>query len=110
LQPNLLVVDMEKIANNTMFSNMTSERTTAFAQDDKAPATAILHLNILDAKQLRTTDKNDPFVTITLGPSSTKTMVKKKSANPTWNEKFHLPIYNWDHPNILILRVHDRYI
>jgi hypothetical protein len=32
LQPNLLVVDMEKIANNAMFSNMTSERTTAFAQ------------------------------------------------------------------------------
>ncbi|CAM6033293.1 unnamed protein product [Sphagnum compactum] len=107
VEPNLLVVDMEKIANNAMFSNMTSEQRTAFAQDDKAPATAILHLDILDAKQLRTTDKNDPFVTIALGSSSKKTTVKKKSANPTWNEKFHLPIYNWDHPNILKMRVHD---
>jgi Ca2+-dependent lipid-binding protein len=72
----------------------------------------MVHVKVLDAKNLRIADRNgfsDPYVKVSLGlQGSKKTAVKSKNLNPIWNEEFQFPISSWDLPNILVLHVLDK--
>lgn len=82
------------------------------ADSDKLTDTGILKLEILNAEDLISHDRNgksDPFVKVKVdGATAFKSKVIKKNLNPTWNEKcnllipsrarskFILEIYDWD--------------
>ncbi|KAH9544345.1 hypothetical protein CY35_13G114600 [Sphagnum magellanicum] len=112
LEPNMLVVNLEMLANSAAFLNPRAEQAVASTHDNKSPPIAMVHVKVLDAKNLRIADMNgfsDPYVKVSLGlQGSKKTAVKSKNLNPIWNEEFQFPISSWDLPNILVLHVLDK--
>ncbi|XP_010501014.1 PREDICTED: C2 domain-containing protein At1g53590 [Camelina sativa] len=102
VQPNMLVVDMEK------FVSPKSENW--FFVDEKEPVAHVL-VEVFEASDVKPSDLNgfaDPYVKGKLGSYRFKTKIQKKTLSPKWNEEFKIPIFTWDSPSILNIEVRDK--
>ncbi|XP_024532167.1 C2 domain-containing protein At1g53590 isoform X2 [Selaginella moellendorffii] len=106
VKPNMLVINVEKIAN----SWATSEYAT-LPSAESAPPVAVAVVEILEATQLKPADVNglaDPFVKGVLNTNRFKTSIKWKTLNPKWREVFRLPIRSWEIQNRMMFHVRDK--
>nr|XP_011465558.1 PREDICTED: C2 domain-containing protein At1g53590 isoform X1 [Fragaria vesca subsp. vesca] len=102
IQPNMLVVDMEKFT--------TPEEENWFSVDEKEPV-AHLKVEVIEASDMKVSDLNgfaDPYVKGQFGVYQFKTKIQKKTLTPKWFEEFKIPIITWDSPNVLAIEVHDK--
>ncbi|XP_010462258.1 PREDICTED: C2 domain-containing protein At1g53590 [Camelina sativa] len=102
VQPNMLVVDMEK------FVSPKSENW--FFVDEKEPVAHVL-VEVFEASDVKPSDLNgfaDPYVKGKLGSYRFKTKIQKKTLSPKWHEEFKIPIFTWDSPSILNIEVRDK--
>ncbi|KAH0448349.1 hypothetical protein IEQ34_022149 [Dendrobium chrysotoxum] len=102
VQPNMLVIDVEK------FVSTPSE--SWFSVYEKPPI-AYVKLEIIEAADMKPSDLNglaDPYVKAHLGNSRIRTKIHKKTLSPKWFEEFKIPISSWEVPNILSLEVRDK--
>eukprot|EP00850_Spirogloea_muscicola_P008117 SM000042S15384 [mRNA] locus=s42:679825:684315:- [translate_table: standard] len=71
---------------------------------------AFLLLEILRADNLRAADRrgsSDPYVKGSVDVVKFQTSIKKSTLTPSWMEDFRVPIYHWNEPTVLRLRVVD---
>ncbi|KAL5564702.1 hypothetical protein UlMin_027866 [Ulmus minor] len=102
VEPNMLVVDMEKFVSPNQES--------WFSVYEKEPL-AYLKVEVVEAADMKPSDLNglaDPFVKGQFGPYRFKTKIKRKTLNPKWHEEFKIPIITWEAPNILALEIRDK--
>ncbi|KAF8413583.1 hypothetical protein HHK36_001574 [Tetracentron sinense] len=102
VEPNMLVVDMEKFA---------SEPTGSWFSVDEKETIAYAKVEVIEAADLKPSDLNglaDPYVKGQLGPYRFRTKTQKKTLAPKWQEEFKIPICTWDSPNVLVLEVRDK--
>ncbi|XP_020575196.1 C2 domain-containing protein At1g53590-like [Phalaenopsis equestris] len=102
VQPNMLVIDVEK------FVSAPSE--SWFSVYEKPPI-AYVKLEIIEATDMKPSDLNglsDPYVKGHLYNYRFRTKVHKKTLSPKWFEEFKIPISSWEVPNILYLEVCDK--
>ncbi|XP_022854019.1 C2 domain-containing protein At1g53590-like isoform X3 [Olea europaea var. sylvestris] len=102
VQPNMLVVDVEKFAS--------PEQGNWFSIDAKDPI-AYAIVEILEGANMKPSDLNglaDPYVKGQLGPYRFRTKTQKKNLSPKWYEEFKIPICTWESPNVLIIEVRDK--
>ncbi|CAM6013078.1 unnamed protein product [Sphagnum balticum] len=113
VEPNMLVVDVEKLVSELMFPPPPSQQPKQadwFHMEEKPPVATVV-LEILEAAALRSADFNglsDPFVKGTLSCKKFSTKIIWKTLNPKWDEKFELPIASWELPNLLLLHIFDK--
>ncbi|KAH8935387.1 hypothetical protein BDL97_17G024500 [Sphagnum fallax] len=127
VEPNMLVVDVEKLVSELMFPAPPSQQPKQedalglskvllgaaadwFQMEEKPPVATVV-LEILEAAALRSADFNglsDPFVEGTLSTKKFSTKIIWKTLNPKWDEKFELPIASWELPNLLLLQIFDK--
>ncbi|KAL3503040.1 hypothetical protein ACH5RR_037489 [Cinchona calisaya] len=102
VEPNMLVVDVEKFASPGGES--------WFSVDEKEPvANAIVE--VIEAAELKPSDLNglaDPYVKGQLGPYRFRTKTLKRMLTPKWHEEFKVPICTWESPNVLAIEVRDK--
>ncbi|KAF3442294.1 hypothetical protein FNV43_RR16210 [Rhamnella rubrinervis] len=102
VEPNMLVVDMEK------FVSPNAENW--FSVDEKEPV-ACVRLEVIEASCMKPSDLNglaDPYVKGQLGPFRFKTKIQRKTLDPKWHEEFKIPIVSWEVPNMLSIEVRDK--
>ncbi|CAF2057101.1 unnamed protein product [Brassica oleracea var. botrytis] len=102
VQPNMLVVDMEKFVS--------PKPENWFFVDEKEPVAHVL-VEVVEASDVKPSDLNglaDPYVRGKLGAYRFKTDIKRKTLSPTWQEEFKIPIFTWDSPSILNVEVKDK--
>lgn len=102
VEPNLLVVDVEKFASENP--------ETWFTVDEKLPI-AFVKLEIVEAADMQPSDLNglaDPYVKGQLGPYRFRTKIRTKTLTPKWHEEFKIPISSWEAPNVLVISVYDK--
>ncbi|PIN16651.1 hypothetical protein CDL12_10697 [Handroanthus impetiginosus] len=102
VEPNMLVVDVEKFAS--------PQPENWFTVDAKEPI-AYAIVEVLEAAQMKPSDLNglaDPYVKGQLGPYRFRTKTQKKTLAPKWNEEFKVPICTWESQNMLIIEVRDK--
>ncbi|KAL5731801.1 acetolactate synthase [Ranunculus cassubicifolius] len=102
VEPNMLVVDMEKFVSPTAESWFTIYEKEAIAY---------VKVEVIEGANMKPSDPNglaDPYVKGNLGPYRFTTKVQKKTLNPKWQEEFRIPICTWDSPNVLVLQVRDK--
>ncbi|CAH8359575.1 unnamed protein product [Eruca vesicaria subsp. sativa] len=103
VEPNMLVVDMEKFVSPQSGENW-------FFVDEKEPVAHAL-VEVVEASDVKPSDLNglsDPYVKGQLGAYRFKTKILKKTLSPKWQEEFKIPILTWDSPNILNIEVQDK--
>lgn len=104
VEPNMLVVDMEKFVSP-------QQEESWFSIDAKEPIAHVI-LEVLEAEDLKPADLNglsDPYVKGHLGPYRFKTRTQKKTLAPQWQEEFKIPVCSWESPNdMLNIDVCDR--
>ncbi|KAF8025988.1 hypothetical protein BT93_F2731 [Corymbia citriodora subsp. variegata] len=102
VEPNMLVVDVEKFAGPP-------SQESWFSIDVKAVAYA--KVEIIEGTEMKPSDLNglaDPYVKGQMGRYRFKTKIQKKTLAPKWLEEFKIPILMWDSPNILNFEVCDK--
>ncbi|KAI4342445.1 hypothetical protein MLD38_027072 [Melastoma candidum] len=102
VEPNMLVVDMEKFVE--------PQKGNWFSVDVKDPV-AHARVEIIEAADMKPSDLNglaDPYVKGQMGPYRFKTKIQRKTLSPKWMEEFKIPIVTWESPNILNLEVYDK--
>ncbi|XP_010918930.1 C2 domain-containing protein At1g53590 isoform X1 [Elaeis guineensis] len=102
VEPNMLVVDVEKFAS--------VPREIWFSVEEKHPI-AFAKVEIIEATEVKPSDSNglaDPYVKGQLGPYRFRTEIQKKTLAPKWLEEFKIPISSWATPNILVLEILDK--
>ncbi|TXG66636.1 hypothetical protein EZV62_007911 [Acer yangbiense] len=102
VEPNMLVVDVEKFAS--------PESENWFSVDVKEPV-AYAKVEVVEASDMKPSDLNglaDPYVKGQLGPYRFRTKTHKKTLTPKWHEEFKIPICTWESPNILLIEVRDK--
>ncbi|KAL6283336.1 hypothetical protein ACE6H2_014265 [Prunus campanulata] len=102
VEPNMLVVDMEK------FVSPKSE--IWFSVNEKEPL-AHAKVEVIEASDMKASDLNgfsDPYVKGQLGLYRFRTKIQKKTLAPKWREEFKIPIITWESPNILAIEVRDK--
>ncbi|KAL2483486.1 C2 domain-containing protein [Forsythia ovata] len=102
VQPNMLVVDVEKFAS--------PQPENWFSIDAKEPI-AYAIVEVLEAADMKPSDLNglaDPYVKGQLGPYRFRTKIQKKNLSPKWYEPFKIPICSWESPNVLNIEVRDK--
>ncbi|KAF2314463.1 hypothetical protein GH714_026734 [Hevea brasiliensis] len=102
VQPNMLVVDVEKFAS--------AEPESWFSVDEKQPI-AYAKVEVVEASDMKPSDLNglaDPYVKGQLGPYKFRTKIQRKTLAPKWHEEFNIPICTWDLPNVLAIEVRDK--
>ncbi|KAG0461180.1 hypothetical protein HPP92_021477 [Vanilla planifolia] len=99
VEPNMLVVDIEKFAS--------AARENWFTVDVKSPV-AFAQVEIVEAKELQPSDSNDLanlYVRGHLGPYRFQTKIQEKTVSPKWHEVFKIPITSWEACNNLVIEV-----
>ncbi|XP_015581456.1 C2 domain-containing protein At1g53590 isoform X2 [Ricinus communis] len=102
VQPNMLVVDMEKFAS--------PKPENWFSVDEKEPI-AYVKVEVMEATDMKPSDLNglaDPYVKGQLGSYKFRTKIQRKTLAPKWQEEFKIPICTWDSPNVLVIEVRDK--
>ncbi|KAL3508821.1 hypothetical protein ACH5RR_028222 [Cinchona calisaya] len=102
VEPNMLVVDMEKFAS--------PEQESWFTIDEKEPVAHAI-VEVIEAADMKPSDLNglaDPYVKGQLGPYGFRTKTQKRTLAPKWYEEFKLPICTWESPNVLAIEVLDK--
>lgn len=102
VEPNMLVVDMEKFVS--------PQQEPWFSVEEKDPI-AYAIVEVIDAADLKSADLNglsDPYVKGQLGPYRFRTKTQKKTLFPKWHEEFKVPICSWESPNELDIEVGDK--
>ncbi|WCJ32358.1 Calcium-dependent lipid-binding (CaLB domain) family protein [Euphorbia peplus] len=102
VQPNMLVVDMEKFAS--------AEPEDWFSVDEKDPI-AYVNVEVVEASEMKPSDMNglaDPYVKGQLGPYKFRTKIQRKTLAPKWLEQFRIPVCTWESPNLLVIEVRDK--
>ncbi|XP_060209424.1 C2 domain-containing protein At1g53590-like [Lycium barbarum] len=97
VEPNMLVVDMEKFVSPQPDESW-------FSVDAKEPIAYVI-LEVLEAEDLKPADLNglaDPYVKGHLGPYRFKTKTQKKTLSPQWQEEFKIPVCSWESPNNML--------
>ncbi|MCD7458812.1 hypothetical protein HAX54_039278 [Datura stramonium] len=97
VEPNMLVVDMEKFVSP-------QPEESWFSVDAKEPIAHVI-LEVLEAEDLKPADLNglsDPYVKGHLGPYRFKTKTQKKTLAPQWQEEFKIPVCSWEPPNNML--------
>ncbi|KAI3969675.1 hypothetical protein MKX01_020236 [Papaver californicum] len=102
VEPNMLVVDMEKFVS--------SPPGDWFSVDEKDPV-AYAELQIIEAAEIKPSDMNglsDPYVNGQCGSFKFQTKVQKKTLTPKWLEDFKIPIFSWESSNLISMEVRDK--
>ncbi|XP_017642310.1 C2 domain-containing protein At1g53590 isoform X1 [Gossypium arboreum] len=102
VEPNMLVVDVEKFAS-PIPENW-------FSVNEKQPI-AHAKVEVIEGSDMKPSDLNglaDPYVKGTLGPYRFRTKTQKKTLSPKWHEEFMIPVCSWEAPNVLIIEVRDK--
>ncbi|MQM06166.1 hypothetical protein Taro_038984 [Colocasia esculenta] len=102
VEPNMLVVDVEKFVS--------SPAEGWFSMYEKS-AIAYVKLELLEAADMKPSDLNglaDPYVKGHLGPYRFQTKIQRKTLTPKWLEEFLIPITSWESANKLVLDVRDK--
>ncbi|RWR97397.1 C2 domain-containing protein [Cinnamomum micranthum f. kanehirae] len=102
VEPNMLVVDVEKFASTSPenWFSMLEKQAIAFAK-----------VEVIEAADMKAADLNglsDPYVKGKLGTYQFRTKIQKKTLAPKWQEEFKIPIHTWESPNVLLLEVFDK--
>ncbi|KAG8386679.1 hypothetical protein BUALT_Bualt03G0174100 [Buddleja alternifolia] len=103
VEPNMLVVDVEKFAQPESSENW-------FSVNAKDPIAHAI-VEVLEAAEMKPSDMNglaDPYVKGRLGPYKFRTKTQKKILTPKWHEEFKIPICTWESQNILVIEVRDK--
>ncbi|XVE63261.1 hypothetical protein DITRI_Ditri07aG0005900 [Diplodiscus trichospermus] len=102
VEPNMLVVDVQKFAS--------PHPENWFSVEEKQPL-AHAKVEVIEASDMKPSDLNglaDPYVKGQLGPYRFRTKTHKKTLSPKWHEEFMIPVCTWETPNILIIEVRDK--
>ncbi|XP_059661372.1 C2 domain-containing protein At1g53590-like [Cornus florida] len=102
VEPNMLVVDMEKFAS--------PQPENWFSVDEKEPI-AYGIIEVVEGADMKPSNSNglaDPYLKGKLGPYRFRTKTRKKTLAPKWHEEFKIPIFSWDSPNVLTIEVRDK--
>ncbi|KAB1216165.1 hypothetical protein CJ030_MR4G011982 [Morella rubra] len=102
VEPNMLVVDMEKFVS--------PQPESWFSVNEKVPI-AYAKVEVVEASDMKPSDLNglaDPYVKGQLGPYRFRTKTQRKTLAPKWHEEFKIPIVTWDSPNMLAIEVCDK--
>ncbi|KAK6229183.1 hypothetical protein SCA6_018134 [Theobroma cacao] len=102
VEPNMLVVDVEKFA--------APQPENWFSVDEKQPL-AYAKVEVIEASDMKPSDLNglaDPYVKGQLGPYRFRTKTHKKTLSPKWHEEFKIPVGTWETPNVLMIEVRDK--
>ncbi|XVE52975.1 hypothetical protein DITRI_Ditri02bG0167600 [Diplodiscus trichospermus] len=102
VEPNMLVVDVEKFAS--------PQPENWFSVDEKQPL-AHAKVEIIEGSDMKPSDLNglaDPYVKGQLGPYRFRTKTNKKTLSPKWYEEFMIPVCSWEAPNVLNIEVRDK--
>ncbi|GAV78687.1 C2 domain-containing protein [Cephalotus follicularis] len=102
VEPNMLVVDVEKFAS--------PQQESWFSVDEKEPV-AYAKVEVIEASEMKPSDLNglaDPYVKGQLGPYRFRSRTQKKTLTPKWQEEFKIPICTWESPNLLVIQVCDK--
>lgn len=109
VEPNMLVLNVERlVASRT--NSMPSSMGDWFEVQEKDP-TALIHLEILEAMDLKPSDMNglaDPFIRGAFSGFRFTTKIQKKTLKPKWQQEFKIPIASWDLSTLLLLHVIDK--
>lgn len=102
VEPNMLVVDVEKFVS--------PQPESWFSVDEKDPV-AYAKIVVVEASDMKPSDLNglaDPYVKGRLGGYRFKTKIQKKTLSPKWQEEFKIPILTWESSNMLVIEVRDK--
>ncbi|KAF5460101.1 hypothetical protein F2P56_019995 [Juglans regia] len=102
VEPNMLVVDMEKFAS--------PQSEGWFSVDEKEPV-AYARVEVIEGSDMKPSDPNglaDPYVKGQLGTYRFRTKIQKKTLAPKWHEEFKIPIFTWESANMLCIEVRDK--
>ncbi|TQD90263.1 hypothetical protein C1H46_024180 [Malus baccata] len=102
VEPNMLVVDMEKFVS--------PKQESWFSVNEKE-ALAHVKVEVIEASDVKAADLNgfsDPYAKGQLGLYRFRTKIQKKTLSPKWHEEFKIPILTWDAPNVLAIEVCDK--
>ncbi|KAL3613738.1 hypothetical protein CASFOL_041812 [Castilleja foliolosa] len=100
VEPNMLVVDVEKFAS--------PQSENWFSVDAKEPI-AHVTVEVLEASEMKPSNGlADPYVKGQLGPYRFRTKTQKRTLSPKWREEFKIPICSWESENMLLIEVRDK--
>nr|XP_011465556.1 PREDICTED: C2 domain-containing protein At1g53590 isoform X3 [Fragaria vesca subsp. vesca] len=102
VEPNMLVVDMEKFVS--------PQQESWFSVNEKDPLGHV-RVEVIEASDIKAADLNglsDPYVKGHLGLYRFRTKVQKKTVAPKWQEEFKIPIITWDSASVLSFEVRDK--
>ncbi|RDX66676.1 C2 domain-containing protein, partial [Mucuna pruriens] len=105
VEPNMLVVDVEKFVS--------PQPESWFKVDEKDPV-AYAKVEVIEASEMKPSDLNDvsgladPYVKGHIGGYRFRTKIQKKTLAPKWHEEFKVPIIAWETDNTLIIAVRDK--
>ncbi|XP_044473476.1 C2 domain-containing protein At1g53590-like isoform X2 [Mangifera indica] len=102
VEPNMLVVDMEKFAS--------PQPEHWFSVNVKEPVAHAI-VEVVEASDMKPSDFNglaDPYVKGQLGQYRFRTKTQKKTLTPKWHDEFKIPICSWESPNVLSIEVRDK--
>lgn len=102
VEPNMLVVDLEKFVS--------PQQEKWFSVDEKEPVAHAI-VEVIEAADLKPSDLNglaDPYVKGHLGPYRFTTQIQRKTLAPKWLEEFKVPICSWDAQCVLEFQVRDK--